>query len=541
MIRLLVFLAVLLGLAFGFSWLADNPGEVFLVWRGQEVRTSTMVLAIAVVAFVVAIVAAWSILLGIVRTPGAVGSFFSRKRRERGWRALSNGMIAVGAGDPSSAGRLAVEARRVLGAEPLALLLEAQSAQLAGDRAGAHEAFERMLEKPETKLLGLRGLFVEASRHNEPAAARHYAEEANTLQPRLAWAGQALIEYQVQDRDWESALATLERNARNKVSDKAATKRTRAVILTARAMELELGGPDKARNLAMEAHGLAPDLVPAAVLAGRLLARAGELKRAARVLETTWKLGPHPEVAASYANLRPGDSAQDRLARVKDLIRVRAHHPECAYALARAELDARNFAAAREAVKPLMEPVPSRRVCLLLAEIEEAEHGASGRVRAWLARAVRAPRDAAWIADGYVSEHWAPVSPLSGRLDAFEWRVPPEELSPALPDAIDDAREAFEESGTLVPLEALNPPPAEAKPAAKPPVEAVVAEPVETRPAVVVAAAASDKVVVLSKSGTEPARPSSYVFGQVPDDPGPSDGADGANDAEPGKRFRLFS
>ena len=29
-----------------------------------------------------------------------------------------------------------------------------------------------------------------------------------------------------------------------------------------------------------------------------------------------------------------------------------------------------------------------------------------------------APRDKAWVADGWVSDHWMPVSPISGKLDA---------------------------------------------------------------------------------------------------------------------------
>jgi HemY protein len=49
-------------------------------------------------------------------------------------------------------------------------------------------------------------------------------------------------------------------------------------------------------------------------------------------------------------------------------------------------------------------------------------------VRQFLAMAVRAPRDPAWVADGFASERWAPVSPVTGRLDAFEWRVPVERL-----------------------------------------------------------------------------------------------------------------
>ena len=41
---------------------------------------------------------------------------------------------------------------------------------------------------------------------------------------------------------------------------------------------------------------------------------------------------------------------------------------------------------------------------------------------------MRAPRDAAWTADGNVADAWAPFSPVTGELDAFEWRVPVENL-----------------------------------------------------------------------------------------------------------------
>ncbi|MEI5617631.1 hypothetical protein WB403_51960, partial [Streptomyces brasiliscabiei] len=74
--------------------------------------------------------------------------------------------------------KLAQDARKILGSEPLALLLEAQTAQLGVNREGARAAFESMLEVPETRLLGLRGLFMEAQRYGEAEAARHFAAEA---------------------------------------------------------------------------------------------------------------------------------------------------------------------------------------------------------------------------------------------------------------------------------------------------------------------------------------------------------------------------
>ena len=61
-----------------------------------------------------------------------------------------------------------------------------------------------------------------------------------------------------------------------------------------------------------------------------------------------------------------------------------------------------------------------------MARIEGEQHADKGRVREWLARAVNSPRDPAWTADGFVADRWMPVSPVTGALDAFQWRVPVE-------------------------------------------------------------------------------------------------------------------
>src|SRR6185437_8988453 len=97
-----------------------------------------------------------------------------------------------------------------------------------------------------------------------------------------------------------------------------------------------------------------------------------------------------------------------------------------ALAVARAALDAREFATARAALAPHLS-APTRRVATLMAEIEETEHGDEGRVREWMMRAMRASGDPVWTADGVVSDRWLPVSP-NGRLDGFEWKVPLAEI-----------------------------------------------------------------------------------------------------------------
>ncbi len=84
---------------------------------------------------------------------------------------------------------------------------------------------------------------------------------------------------------------------------------------------------------------------------------------------------------------------------------------------------------------PRLRPISRRRRAAsprLMAEIEEAEHGDEGRVREWMARAMRASGDPVWTADGVVSEHWLPVSP-NGRLDGFQWKVPLAEIGVSRP------------------------------------------------------------------------------------------------------------
>lgn len=207
-------------------------------------------------------------------------------------------------------------------------------------------------------------------------------------------------------------------------------RRQRAVLLTASAQAREAGEPEAATERVLRAVKLAPELVPAAALAGRLLARRGHLKQAAKIVEAAWRAGPHPDLAKTYINLRLGDSVRDRMARAETLARISSWHPEGRLALAQAASEAQEFAKAREALAPLLTDRPTVRVCLAMAYLEEAEHGAgTGRAREWLARAAHAPRDPIWIADGVASERWAPISPVSGRLDAFVWKTPTDMLA----------------------------------------------------------------------------------------------------------------
>jgi HemY protein len=422
MIRVLVYLVIVALLAFGAVWFAERPGDVAITWQGRRIDTSVMVLVAAVAAVAAASVIAWSILRAILRAPDVVSRYMHIRRGVRGYRAVSQGLIAVGSGDARAAKKFTADAVRIAPREPLTLLLSAQSAQLSGDRDAAVATFQEMADRDDTRVLGLHGLFVEAQRRHDHAAALGYAEEAAKHASVPVWAGQAVLEFRCVAGDWTGALERLERNMRSGLIDKRTFRRQRAVLITAQAQSL--AGSDRARAIALarEAAKLAPDLVPAAALAGRLHGEAGERRRAARIIERAWRANPHPDLAAAYAALRPGDSARQRLSRVETLAAKGPADAEAALAVARAALDAQEFAAARKALAPHTAS-PRKRVAALMAELEMAQ-GDEGRGREWMARALNARRDPAWTADAFVSDHWLPISPVSGRLDAFEWKDP---------------------------------------------------------------------------------------------------------------------
>jgi HemY protein len=443
MVRIILFLGLIALAAAGAAWIADQSGEVVLSSGGWRVETTVPVFALALGITIVAAVTVWSILRGLWRTPERIRRQRRERRAARGRHAITHGLLAVGHGDSTAARQHADAARRHAGHDPLTLLLTAQSAQLEGDREGAQRAFRAMAEREDTRLLGLRGLFIEAQRADDAVAAVMIADEALKLAPSSTWASHAVLGFRCARGDWNGALAILDNNLSSGLIDKATYRRQRGVLLTARALELEKLDRDLSRESAMEAVKLAPTLVPAAVLASKFESEAHQVRRSMRIVETAWLAQPHPDLADAYAHVKLGDSARQRLVRLETLAAKTPGHIEGALAVARAAIDASEFARAREALAPFIDR-PTQRVAVLMAEIERTEHGDSGRARAWTLRAVRALHDPAWTADGYVSDRWRPVSPVTGRLDAFQWQTPVASLTSDKGAAIESS--PFEEA-----------------------------------------------------------------------------------------------
>lgn len=432
MTRLITYLVLSLVLALGVTWLISVPGTVEITAPGWRLTPSLGTAIFIVIAVIIVAIALWAIIRRVIGAPSALARANARRKEKAGIEALSDGMIALQAGEFSRARMLARDAKSKLPDNPAAQLLEARAELALGDLGSAREHYRALITNDRTALAALSGLYEQARQQDRTTAAITFARKALAISPSLDWASEAVFDDLAAKGAWADALAMSASLPARTRAQKAAKKRREGVLETALALSLEETQPDAALDHANRAMKSIPDFVPAALVAARVLINKADTRRASALLRRVWRASFHPDIATLYAHVKPGASAVDRLKRVRTLVESPESHPISAMVLARAAIDAYEWSAARNALAPFVGKTPTRNMCLLMAEIEEGQSGDQGKAREWLSRAVRAPADPAWTADGITTDEWAPASPVTNRLDAFEWKVPLESHEPPL-------------------------------------------------------------------------------------------------------------
>ncbi len=430
MIRGFVFLVGLGLVMLGVAWVASLPGDVTIVSQGWRLDTSVGVLSAFVALIAIAAALIYRLWRAFVTAPRRFIRWRRDRRRRIGYEALSAGLVAVAAGDPSGATRQARRADRLLGAPPLTLLLTAQAAQLAGDEDTAQRHFRAMLERPETEFLGLRGLLARAIRDGDLAQALELAKRARALRPKTPWVLTTLLDLQTRGQDWEGAADTLARAVAVKALPATAARHHEATVY----LELSQRAAKDGRQAdvlryAKRAHRADPDHQAASVWLAEAFAAEGRRRRAVKLVEQEWARRPHPGLLAPYRRAR---AAMAPLIWIKDVERLFAlapAHVESQRALGEAALEAGLWGEARKhftaAIAASGEALPAS-LCRKMAQAEEGDAGDSSAARRWLTLAAEGHPDPGWICDACGTSHqaWAPCCARCGAFDRLSWRAP---------------------------------------------------------------------------------------------------------------------
>ncbi len=433
--KVVLFVAAIAALALGVGLLSETGGAMRVIVAGWEFSIGPVQ---AVVLALILLITVWLALklLGLVGAvirflngdETAISRYFDRNRERRGYRALSEGMMALASGEARLALTRAQAAERLLGKPELTTLLVAQAAEAAGDRKQATEAYKALLQDDKTRFVGIRGLLQQRLAQGDREVALKLAEKAFELRPKHAETQDVLLKLQSDAGDWSGARATLGAKLKAGTLPRDVFRRRDAVLALQQAQTVfDDGASIEAREAAIEANRLSPDLVPAAALAARGYVAKGDKKNATRVLKKAWEVMPHPDLAAAFAVIEPEETPQDRLKRFRPLTGARADHDETKMLLAELLVAVEDFPAARRALGEVATKHPTQRSLAILAAIARGEGAEDAVVRDLVTRAIAAPRGPQWCCDKCqaVQASWHPVCANCGGFDTLSWRAPP--------------------------------------------------------------------------------------------------------------------
>ncbi|MPZ08980.1 MAG: heme biosynthesis protein HemY [Kiloniellaceae bacterium] len=429
--RAIVFAVLAAAAVFAAYWMAQHPGQVTIEWLGYRLEPPIGLLVLAALVLAVAVALLYRVIRAILGTPRRIGSAMAASRRKRGYKALSQGMVAVAAGDAQEAARWSRRADDLLEDPPLTLLLSAQAAQLNGDEKAAEKYFNAMLEKPETRFLGLRGLLMQALREGDHPRALGHVRQAHALRPKTPWVVTNLFELSQRSGDLEGAAAALKQAVKIKAMGRAEADHKGAVITLAKAERARAAGrDDEALAEARLADRSDPDFLAAALLHARLAVERKAYREAAKVVERSWPRTPSAELSALYRAAAPEAKPMEQVKRFAKLAARNPEHRESHLALAEANLEAGLWGEVRRHLGHLVtlvgEDPPRAQVCRLMARLEEAERNDAAAARRWLERAAAAPPDPAWVCQscGAVATRWSANCGSCQSFDSLDWRLP---------------------------------------------------------------------------------------------------------------------
>ncbi len=436
LVKIILFVAIVAMATLGAGKLLETGDVLRLSVAGWEFTLGPIQ---AIVTVAAAFVLLWlvsklvGLLVAILRflngDETAVSRYFDRDREARGYQALADGMMALAAGE----GRLAlIKAQRAAGyldRPELTNLLVAQAAEAAGDSTKASEAYKSLLGDQRTRFVGIRGLLRQKLAEGDTETALKLAEKAFEMKPRHMESQDILLKLQSDSADWKGARSTLGAQLKSGALPKEVYRRRDAVLALQEARTIfDDTASIEAREAAIAANRLSPDLIPAAAMAARSYVDKGDKKNAARVLKKAWEAMPHPDLAAAFAEIEPEETPAQRVKRFRLLTVIAPENPETRQLLAELNIAAEDFPAARRALGDLPTVHPTQRSLAIMAAIERGEGADDAVVRAWLSKALTAARGPQWCCDKCHAIHadWAPICGNCGGFDTLSWREPTE-------------------------------------------------------------------------------------------------------------------
>ncbi|NCT41017.1 MAG: heme biosynthesis protein HemY [Alphaproteobacteria bacterium] len=409
-------------------WLAEQEGNVQIDWMEYTVNVHVGLFLAGLFTLILVSIFIYRVLKTVVDFPASYRYYSQIRAKNKGYRALTQGLTAVAAGDAKAAVKYAEKARSLMPEDKgLPLLLEAQAARLDGREGDAQESFAGLIENKDTSFLGVRGLLQSSMDVGDDRGALALARQALKLHPKQPWILRTVYDLEIALREWSAAEATLKRAVKASAITKERALNDRVAMDLAIALSAESEGlQDVAASQYRAALKLNDRSIPAIVLAAEYYIRQGQTKRAKILIEKAWKRSPHAAMVDVWDQLMPKRNSSDALDRLKwyeKLVKLNGDNARAQVAAGQAACDAALWGEARKYFMAAEAIRPSKELYKALAVLEDRANNDREAARAWLEKAADVAGERVWICreSGRVYPNWSPIAAPHGSFNTIEW------------------------------------------------------------------------------------------------------------------------
>lgn len=414
-----------LALVFAAAFLLISfPGEMTLQWMGYHLHMPIGIMIIIVLAATALLIIFHNIWQSFLQIPASYNKKMEESRKFKADKSLVEGITAIAAGDFQQAQELSEKALELNAIQPLNVLVSAQAAYMKGDMEKAAKYFAQMSQNPSTAFLGLRGLILHARQKEDWHRVNELLRKAFALKPSSPWVLQEILQTDIllQHTDHVSLADKL---GVQKYLTKDRFSRYKALINWQKAEQASiLKDTNEFQKYACRALELAPDLVDVAVRLADSFVQTKQFNKAQKILISTYCQLPHPDLAMAWKKTFPKADYVEYYSSLDKLIGKHEKKYESLLILAEAALNAKLWGQAREHLSDALKNYMTRRVCRLMAELEEAEHPANlQEIKMWWHKITTAENDTAWVCKSChaTSHKWKPYCESCSAVDQIEW------------------------------------------------------------------------------------------------------------------------
>jgi HemY protein len=402
MIKLIFTLILFLAIALFGVWVSNNNFPIVANLLDYQIETNAAKLSVATLIAALIMYSVIRLLTWVKNSPTRFAAKLQKDKEKQGYRDLMRGFSALAAGDMTYAKKLADRAESALETQPLVKLLQAQTAVLSNKPFEAEKYYLELTKTDESRILGYRGLIAQAIENHELPRALELSEDLHKLNPSATWVNEAMIDLAMRNQDWDKVEKYTFKARKSGILNRISADINLAIVHYFYALErfekIDYAAAIKDLRLALKYN---PKFLPAIILLAQALYEERELKVAAKHIEAAWKVRPHPQLANVYEQvitaMSPELSPEKKLKKFEKLLKINGDDIESIIAYASLAIKLNQESKAAEEIRRGLEIRETKKLCLLMADIEEYSK--------WQQRAISAESDKVWYCTQAGSEY----------------------------------------------------------------------------------------------------------------------------------------